>query len=261
MVFSLSALWWRKIRGLWNLPDGIDWLRGILSLVLMGGGMLSKSLIQFSVDGWGCIPSLLFESESEVAQSCLTLCNPWTVAHQAPPSMGFSRQEYWSGLPFPSPGDLPDPGIEPRSCLTWSETMGEVMKIMATSFRRSHARTAAFSAPSPAAGQHWPTPPPETPGHTQPSLGQLLVGSLPLSPGSWCTWGFICVLQELISQSCVSSGGSMVGLMAVSSKKAYGIPKFAAPRAPALWQSTTDPYLHRRHSNTVLSQSLWGPGS
>ena len=40
---------------------------------------------------------------------------PWTVAHQAPPSMGFSRQEYWSGLPFPSPGDLPDPGIEPRS--------------------------------------------------------------------------------------------------------------------------------------------------
>ena len=40
---------------------------------------------------------------------------PWTVAHQAPQSMGFSRQEYWSGLPSPSPGDLPDPGIEPRS--------------------------------------------------------------------------------------------------------------------------------------------------
>ena len=37
---------------------------------------------------------------------------PWTVAHQAPPSMEFSRQEYWSGLPFPSPGDLPDQGIE-----------------------------------------------------------------------------------------------------------------------------------------------------
>ena len=54
-------------------------------------------------------------SESEVAQSCPTLCDLWTVAHQAPPSMGFSRQEYWSGLPFPSPGDLPDPGIEPSS--------------------------------------------------------------------------------------------------------------------------------------------------
>ena len=40
---------------------------------------------------------------------------PWTVAYQAPLSMGFSRQECWSGLPFPSPGDFPDPGIEPRS--------------------------------------------------------------------------------------------------------------------------------------------------
>ena len=40
---------------------------------------------------------------------------PWTVAHQASLSMEFSRQEYWSGLPFPSPGDLPDPGIEPGS--------------------------------------------------------------------------------------------------------------------------------------------------
>ena len=40
---------------------------------------------------------------------------PWTVAYQAPPSMGFSRHECWSGLPFPSPGDLPDPGIEPGS--------------------------------------------------------------------------------------------------------------------------------------------------
>ena len=40
---------------------------------------------------------------------------PWTVAYQAPPSMEFSRQEYWSGLPFPSPGDLPNPGLEPRS--------------------------------------------------------------------------------------------------------------------------------------------------
>ena len=40
---------------------------------------------------------------------------PWTVAYQAPPSRGFSRREYWSGLPFPSPEDLPDPGIKPRS--------------------------------------------------------------------------------------------------------------------------------------------------
>ena len=53
--------------------------------------------------------------EGVVAQSCPTLATPWTVAYQASPSMGFSRQEYWSGLPFPSPGDLPDPGIKPRS--------------------------------------------------------------------------------------------------------------------------------------------------
>ena len=50
-----------------------------------------------------------------VAKLCPTLATPWTIACQAPLSMGFSRQIYWSGLPFPSPGDLPDPGIEPRS--------------------------------------------------------------------------------------------------------------------------------------------------
>ena len=48
--------------------------------------------------------------------SCVQLfVTPWTVAHQTPPSMGFSRQWYWSGLPFLSPGDLPNPGIKPRS--------------------------------------------------------------------------------------------------------------------------------------------------
>ena len=54
-------------------------------------------------------------SLSLVTKSCLSLATPCTIACQAPLSMGFSRQEYWSGLPFPSPGDLPDPGIEPRS--------------------------------------------------------------------------------------------------------------------------------------------------
>ena len=50
--------------------------------------------------------------------SCSVLSNsvtPWTVAHKAPLSVGFSRQEYWRGLPFPMPGDLPNPGIVPRS--------------------------------------------------------------------------------------------------------------------------------------------------
>ena len=47
---------------------------------------------------------------------------PWTVAYQGPPSMGFSRREYWSGLPFPSPGDLPNPGIEPGSPTLQADT-------------------------------------------------------------------------------------------------------------------------------------------
>ena len=46
-----------------------------------------------------------------VPQSCLLFATPWTVAHQTPLSMGFSRQEYWSGLPCPPPGDLPNPGL------------------------------------------------------------------------------------------------------------------------------------------------------
>ena len=48
---------------------------------------------------------------------------PWTVAHQAPLSMEFSRQEYWSGYPFPSPGDLPNSGIEPRSPALQADTL------------------------------------------------------------------------------------------------------------------------------------------
>ena len=55
------------------------------------------------------------ESEMKLLSRVRLFATPWTEAHQAPPSMGFSRQGYWSGLPFPSPGDLPNPGIEPRS--------------------------------------------------------------------------------------------------------------------------------------------------
>ena len=137
--------------------------------------MLSKPLIQFSVNGWGCVPSLLF---------------------------------------------------------TWGQTMVEVMKIMVTSFKRSHARTAALIA-NPAAGHRQPTPLLESPGHSWASLGQPLVESLLLSSGSWCTQGSVCAPQESVSQSCVSSGGSMVGLMATSAKGAYAIPRSATPRAHA----------------------------
>ena len=76
--------------------------------------------------------------------------------------------------------------------------MVEVMKTMVT-FRRSQACTAAFSTPNPAAGHCQPTPLPETPGHSRSRLGQSLVGSQILSPGSWCIQGFVCALQESVS--------------------------------------------------------------
>ena len=64
---------------------------------------------------------VLFLFSHSVVQSCAKSlqssdsANPWSVAYQAPLSMGFPRQEYWSALPFPSPGELPDPGMEPTS--------------------------------------------------------------------------------------------------------------------------------------------------
>ena len=69
------------------------------------------------------------------------------------------------------------------------------MKIMVTFFKRSHAYTATLSAPNPAAGHHQPTPLLETPGHSQESLGQSLLGLLLLSPGSWCTRFCLCPLR------------------------------------------------------------------
>ena len=78
--------------------------------------------------GLSLVQNIHCSLNSSIQSLCLFFCpvlsgfsgvqlfaTPWTVAYQAPLSMGFSRQEYWSGLPFPSPGDLPDPGIEPRS--------------------------------------------------------------------------------------------------------------------------------------------------
>ena len=142
----------------------------------MGRAMLSKSFIQFSLDGWSYVPSLLF---------------------------------------------------------TWGQAMVEVMKIMATSFKRSHACTGTLTAPNSAAGHHQPMPLLETPGYSRAGLGQTLVGSLLLSPVSCCIWGSVCALQVSIFQSCVSADSSMVGLMETSSKRAYAIPQTAEPRAPA----------------------------
>ena len=69
------------------------------------------------------------------------------------------------------------------------------------------------------------------PGHSRASLGQSLVGSLLLSLGSWCIQVSLCALQGSVSQSCISSGSSVVGLMVTSSKRDYATPRSAAPRA------------------------------
>ena len=111
--------------------------------------------------------------------------------------------------------------------------MVEVMKIMATSFTRSHAHIAALSAPNPAAGHRQPMPLPETPGSSQASLGQSLVGSLLLSPWSWCTEGFVCALQESVSPVLCKFWRLYGGLMATFFKTAYAIPRSIASRACA----------------------------
>ena len=142
MVFILSAFWWIRIRGLWKLPDGRDWLKGKLGLILMGRAMLSKSLTQFSVDGQSCVSSLLFDL----------------------------RPNYGGG----------------------NENRDLLVKVPCMHCWTHH--------PNPAAGHHQPTPPPETHGHSWARLGQPLVGSVFLFPGSWCTQGFVCALQESVSQ-------------------------------------------------------------
>jgi len=104
--------------------------------------VLSKSLVQFSVDGWGCVPSLLFDLR---------------------PNYGRGKEDN---------GDL-------------------LQKVTSTS--------CCTQCPDPAAGHHQPMPPSETPGHSQASLGQSLVRSLLLSPGSWCTQASVCALLESVT--------------------------------------------------------------
>ena len=84
----------------------------------------------------------------------------------------------------------------PPFCLTWSQTTVGVMMIMVTSFKRTCACTVVFSSPDPSAGHCQPTPLLETPGHSQASLAQSLVGTLFLSPGSWCTEDLVFALQK-----------------------------------------------------------------
>ena len=81
MVFILSALSWIRIRGLWKLPNRRDWLWGKLGLVLMGGAILSKSLTQFSVDGWVCVLSLLCVLRPTMVEVIKIMVTSFTMSH------------------------------------------------------------------------------------------------------------------------------------------------------------------------------------
>ena len=101
------------------------WEWGIL-IIAFGMGYLHQSIWQSFWEYPNCFGNSRVDPELGWSNLCLSewvkllsrvrlFVTLWIVAHQAPPSMGFSRQEYWSGLPFPSPGDLANPGIKPGS--------------------------------------------------------------------------------------------------------------------------------------------------
>ena len=136
--------------------------------------MLSKSLIQFSVDG--CVPSLLFDLR---------------------PNCGGGNE---------GNGDL----LQKVPCM--------------------YCYTQCLQ---PAEGHSPPMPPLDTRGHSRASLGQSLLGSLLFSLGSWYTLDLFVPPKSLFPQSCLSSGSSLVGLMATSSKRAYAIARSRAPGVAA----------------------------
>ena len=154
--------------------------------------------------------------------------------------------------------------VFPPCYLTWGQTIVEVVKIMVTSFKRSHEPTATLSAPNPASGHHWPMPALETPGHSWASLSQSLVGSLLLSPGSqWKHKVLLVLSKSLFHLSCVSSGSSMVDLMVTSFRRAYSIPRSTAPRDPApaaVHCKPIPPQETLKYSSVSVSVRSPGPG-
>ena len=128
------------------------------------------------------------------------------------------------------------------------------MKITATSFKRSPACTTTLSAPNPSAGHCQPMPLLETSVHSQASLGQSLVGSLLLSPGSWCTQGSVCALQESVPPVLSEFSGLYGGVNGDLLPKGLRHTQVCCPESfcPC---STADLYLHRRHSNT--QRQVW----
>ena len=98
-------------------------MAGLLGASLSGYG---SCIFYWIREGWRArLLLLLFWGAGIFKRFFLHSKTPWTVAHQTPPSMEFSRQEDWSGLPFPSPGHLPNPGMEPKSPALQADSLPE----------------------------------------------------------------------------------------------------------------------------------------
>ena len=94
------------------------WMAGSAPLAQPALGHREATCLQVGYSGASSGPlPMAGQSEVKSLSRVRLFATPWTVAYQTPLSMGFSRQEYWSGLPFPSPGHLPDPGIKPGQML------------------------------------------------------------------------------------------------------------------------------------------------
>ena len=94
----------------WQM-DGKQWL----TLFFWAAKSLQMVIVAMKLKDAYSLEGKLWPTSMKLLSCVQLFATPWTIAHQIPPSMGFSRQEHWGGLPFPSPGDLPDPGIELRS--------------------------------------------------------------------------------------------------------------------------------------------------
>ena len=194
---------------------------GKLDLVLMGGAMLSKSLIQFSVEGWGCVPSLLFdlrpnygggnEDNGDLLQKvpCRHCCTQYPQPCSRPPPTHTSTGDSWTlmgksgpvsyGVPTPFSWVLVHtmlclcpPSLFPQSCVISGSSMVE---LMATSSKRAYAipQYVAPRAPVPEAGHCWPIPPQETFKHPKAGLAQPL-------------WGLLVCTRFCLSPLSVSGG-------------------------------------------------------
>ena len=181
MVFILSAFWGIRIRGLWKLPDGRNWLMGNLGLVLMGGAILSKSLVQFSIDELGCVPPCCLIWGHSMVEVIRIMAPPSKgPRHALPPSVPPTQQQatalphkrlldthrqvcvslLWGHCSFLlGPGAhkvlfVPAKSLFPQSCVSSGSSM---VGLTVTSSKRASAipRPAAPRAPAPVAGHCW----------------------------------------------------------------------------------------------------------